>query len=145
MCAAAKRAGIDPVFTRGDNNDLFGAADFGILCSGTATLEAALAGLPMVIVYRGHPLNIFIAKRMVNIDRIGLPNIILGGETPTFPELIQRDADAASLADRVITILSAPGECDRLRDACREVKARLAGGRTSEAVAEEALRLAARE
>ena len=82
---AARRAGIEIVTTRGDIFDLFAAADFGIVCSGTATLEAALAGLPMVIVYRGNWLNLFLARRLIRIDRIGLPNIVLGGERCSFP------------------------------------------------------------
>jgi lipid-A-disaccharide synthase len=86
---AARAAGIEIVTTRGDLFDLFCAADFGIVCSGTATLEAALAGLPMVIVYRGNWLNLFLARRLIRIDRIGLPNIVLGGERCSFPELIQ--------------------------------------------------------
>ena len=100
---AARRAGIRIVCTRGDVFDLLAAADFGILCSGTVTLEAALAGLPMVIVYRGNWLNVFLARRLIRIDRIGLPNIILGGERCIFPELIQESAAPEPLAARVDT------------------------------------------
>jgi len=145
MRAAAKNAGIEPVFTRDDNFDLFGCADFGIVCSGTATLEASLAGLPMVIVYRGHRLNILLGRLLVKIDRIGLPNIILGGDQVAFPELIQKEAEAGPLARRVLSILRDQTECDKLRVACREVAEKLRGGDTSRAVAGEILGLAQRK
>ena len=114
---AAQRAGIEIVTTRGDIFDLFAAADFGIVCSGTATLEAALAGLPMVIVYRGNWLNLFLARRLIRIDRIGLPNIVLGGETCRFPELIQADAAPQPLAARVDALLRDEAALADLRSA----------------------------
>ncbi|HEY8155368.1 MAG TPA: lipid-A-disaccharide synthase [Myxococcota bacterium] len=139
---AARRAGIEIVCTRGDVFDLFAAADFGILCSGTATLEAALAGLPMVIVYRGNWLNLFLARRLIRIDRIGLPNIVLGGERCAFPELIQADAAPEPLAARVDGILRSEVALAEQRAACARVASRLAAGPTSRAIAEEVLQLA---
>ncbi len=137
MDNAAFTAGIKPIFTRGDNIDLFACADFGVICSGTATLEAALAGLPMVIVYRGHPLNIWLARRLVSIDRVGLPNIILGGDEMAFPELIQKDARAKPCAEKVLAILRDAGEYAKLVKACERVKNSLQGGDTSGRVARE--------
>jgi len=139
---AARRIGIEITCTRGEIFDLFGAADFGILCSGTATLEAALAGLPMVIVYRGNWLNLFLARRLMKIDRIGLPNIVLGGERCVFPELIQGDAAPEPLAARVDGILRSEAALAELRAACARVAAGLARGPTSRAIAEEVLELA---
>jgi lipid-A-disaccharide synthase len=139
---AARCAGIPIVCTRGDVFDLLSAADFGILCSGTVTLEAALAGLPMVIVYRGNWLNVFLARRLIRIDRIGLPNIILGGERCVFPELIQEDAAPEPLAARVGALLASETALAELRAGCARVAARLAGGPTSRRVAEEVLLLA---
>ena len=118
------------------------AADFGIVCSGTATLEAALAGLPMVIVYRGNWLNLFLARRLIRIDRIGLPNIVLGGERCSFPELIQADAAPAPLAARVDALLRDEAALAEQRAACARVAERLSGGPTSRAIAEEVLQLA---
>jgi lipid-A-disaccharide synthase len=142
--AAAHRAGVKIVCTRGDVFDLLSAADFGILCSGTITLEAALAGLPMVIVYRGNWLNAFLARRLIRIDRIGLPNIVLGGERCVFPELLQKDAAPEPLAARVDQLLRSEPAMAELRAACARVASRLAGGATSRAIAEEVLALAGR-
>ncbi|MCL4235186.1 MAG: lipid-A-disaccharide synthase, partial [Deltaproteobacteria bacterium] len=137
--AEAARIGLSIVTTRGDNFDLFSVADFGLICSGTATLEASLAGLAHVIVYRGHPLNMLLARRLVKIDRIGLPNIILGGASPIFPELIQQDATAQRLAERALGILRSPNDYERLRAACAEVRAKLTGGDVSGAIADDIL------
>ncbi len=141
LATVAANAGIEPVFTRGDNIDLFACADFGVICSGTATLEVALAGLPMVIVYRGHWLNIFLGRRLVKIDRVALPNIILGGPSPVFPELIQQEAKALPAAQKVLSILRDAGEYAKLQNACDRVKQSLLGGDTSALVAREILDL----
>jgi lipid-A-disaccharide synthase len=141
---AAQRAGLEIVCTRGDAFDLLSAADFGILCSGTITLEAALAGLPMVIVYRGNWLNAFLARRLIRIDRIGLPNIVLGGERCVFPELLQEQAAEGPLAVRVDQLLRSEPALAEMRAACARVASRLAGGPTSRAIAEEVLALAGR-
>ena len=140
--AAAARAGLPVVFTRGDNFDLFACADLGIICSGTATLEAALAGLPMVIFYRANLINAVLAKLVVKIDRFGLPNIILGGEESVYPERIQYRASARRLAEAAMPMLRDAAVRERLRDAGAEVRRRLSGGATSRAVAEEVMALA---
>lgn len=58
-----------------------------LVTSGTATLEAALAQTPSLIGYRGSPLSYFLAKQLIRVRYIGLPNLILN--EPIFPELIQ--------------------------------------------------------
>ena len=63
------------------------AADIALVSSGTATLETALIGTPMVIVYKVSWLSYFIGRRLIGIDRIGLPNIVTG--SMVVPELIQ--------------------------------------------------------
>ena len=142
MRGEAERTGVRVICVRGDTHDLLGAADFGILCSGTLTLEAALAGLPMLIFYRGNWLNAIVAKLLVETDRIGLPNIVLGGPKAVFPERIQHRARAAELAAEALRILDDPDELAALREATRRVREQLEGGATSRAVAEEALALA---
>lgn len=65
--------------------------DLAVVCSGTASLEAALAGVPHDIVYRTGALNYWLGRRLVRTERIGLANLVTGGEL--VPELIQ---DAAA-------------------------------------------------
>jgi len=81
-------------------------ADACVVCSGTATLETALCGTPLVIVYRTGWLNHAIARRLVRLDRIGLPNIVAG--TDVAPELIQQDVTAPRIAAAVAPWLDDP-------------------------------------
>ena len=142
MQRAAAEAGIAIVCTRGDNYDLFRSSDFGLLCSGTVTLEAALAELPMLIFYRGNWINAILAKLVVEIDRIGLPNIVLGGESPAYPELLQHHASARGLAEQALGLLRDEAALARLSDAGGHVRKRLTSVATSDAVADEILALA---
>ncbi len=74
-------------------------SDFAFICSGTATLEAALIGIPFVLSYIAKPLDYFIASRLVKLSHIGLSNIMFtkfkGREL--HPELIQEDVTAENL------------------------------------------------
>lgn len=88
----------------GQARRVMAASDVLCIASGTATLEAALIGTPMVITYRTNPLTYWIARHLVHIERIGLPNIILGRNA--VPELIQSEATPAALAAEVEQLLS---------------------------------------
>jgi lipid-A-disaccharide synthase len=72
-----------------DTYNIVYAADAAVVASGTATLETALLGRPMVIMYRVSPVTFAVARLLVHVDHIGMPNIILGRRV--FPELIQRE------------------------------------------------------
>lgn len=84
---------------RGDTYNLVHAADAALVASGTATLETALLGKPMAIMYRVSPFTFALARRLVRVDHIGMPNIILGRRA--FPELIQDEVVPEKLAAAV--------------------------------------------
>ncbi|MDD2356317.1 MAG: lipid-A-disaccharide synthase [Thiovulaceae bacterium] len=73
--------------------------DFAFICSGTATLEAALIGVPFILSYIAKPLDYFIASRLVKLDYIGLSNIMFDKfkEEALHPEFIQKDVTAQNL------------------------------------------------
>ena len=71
------------------------AADAVLVASGTATLEAALAGCPMVIAYRLSAVNWFVLSRMVGVPFVGLPNLLAGREV--VPEFLQGEATPEAL------------------------------------------------
>ena len=98
-----KESGLNVKITEGHNYDLFSVADLALATSGTVTLEAALCGLGSVIVYRTNPLTYMIAKMVVNIPHIGLPNIVAGKSV--VPELIQNDFTPAKVAKAAMELL----------------------------------------
>jgi lipid-A-disaccharide synthase len=93
---------------RGDSATLFAAADAGLCKSGTTTLEAALAGMPMVIAYRMHPATFAIARRAVRVSDIGLVNLVAGRRVA--PELVQGEATADALARAARPLLEPEGQ-----------------------------------
>ena len=84
--------------------DLLKHAKFGIVKSGTSTLEAGLLELPMVIVYKTSLLTYAIGKSLVKIKNFGMANIVL--DEQVVPELIQKDANADNIYNEAKNILS---------------------------------------
>jgi lipid-A-disaccharide synthase len=80
----------------GHATDALRAADVALVASGTATLEAALAGCPHVIFYKLNPVTAFIVGRKLLLPWVGLPNILAGRFV--VPELLQDDATVDNLA-----------------------------------------------
>ncbi|VFQ45208.1 lipid-a-disaccharide synthetase [Desulfoluna butyratoxydans] len=97
----------------GNPHDEFQNVDLAIACSGTVTFELALSGVPTVVLYRMNPVTYHLAKRLVKVDAISIPNLILGHHV--FPELIQDAATPEGIADEVVAILSDPDRLGRIR------------------------------
>jgi lipid-A-disaccharide synthase len=83
--------------------DVLEQATLVITASGTVTLEAAIAGTPMIIVYRVSPLSYWIGKRLINVTHIGLVNLV--GEESIVPELIQQDASVENISDEALAMI----------------------------------------
>lgn len=79
-------------------------SDFAFICSGTATLEAALIGTPFILTYIAKPLDYAIAKRLVKLDYVGLGNILFSHKyhRPLHPEFIQNEVNAQNLYNAYI-------------------------------------------
>lgn len=95
------------------------------VASGTATLETALFGTPLVVVYRVGALNYAIARRLVTLTRIGLPNIVAGAEVA--PELLQGALTGERLGTLLAEWLGDPAELARRRAGLAVVRERLGG------------------
>ena len=108
---AAKAAGIK-VF-EGNPHDEFQSVDLAIACSGTVTFELALSGVPTVVLYRMNPITYHVAKALVRVDAISIPNLIL--KTHVFPELIQDAATPQGIASEVMAILNDPARLADIR------------------------------
>jgi lipid-A-disaccharide synthase len=89
------------------------AADVLLVASGTATLEAALIGTPMVIVYKAHLLTYLLARLVMRVSRIGLPNIIAG--RAIVPELWQHEVTAERMAAQALSLLTSPQRATAMR------------------------------
>lgn len=133
-----KASGLEVKITEGHNYDLFSVADLAIATSGTVTLEAALCGLGTVIVYRTSAFNAFIARLVINIPNIGLPNIVAG--RTVVPELLQENFTPERVADSVLELLE-PERYEQLQQDLAFVKARLGEPGAVGRVAELALEL----
>lgn len=88
---------------RDDTYTALRAADAAIVASGTATLETALIGTPMVIVYKVSPVTYVIGRIMVDLVDYGLPNIVAGERV--VPELLQSEATPENIAKELKGLL----------------------------------------
>ena len=87
--------------------------DFAFTCSGTATLENALMGLPMVVAYRMSDFSFAVAKRIVKIQYISMVNILL--KRPVVKELMQEKVNPDALAQEALSLLNNPPRMAAMR------------------------------
>ena len=87
----------------GATYDALAAADCGIVASGTATVEAALLGTPMVVIYRVEPITAFFLKRMIRTPFISMVNLI--AERRVVPESMQDGFTPTAVESEVRRIL----------------------------------------
>jgi lipid-A-disaccharide synthase len=104
---------------RGDTYGVMRAADLLLVNSGTATLEAALLGIPMIVCYQLSRLTEAWARLLVRVPWISLANITLGRSV--VPELYQRAFTVERVAAEALRLLGAPAELDAQREAFREL------------------------
>ncbi|MCY3773171.1 MAG: lipid-A-disaccharide synthase [Gemmatimonadetes bacterium] len=115
-------------------------ADLLLVTSGTATLESACFGTPLLVLYRMSRLSWWIARRLVNIPDIGLVNVVAGRRIA--PEFLQEEVDPAVLSPVVLELLREPEKRRSMTRELREVRDRLGTPGASSRVAELALDMA---
>jgi lipid-A-disaccharide synthase len=140
--AEAVRAGtaawsIPPILIQdeADKFDAFAASAAGLTKSGTATLELALAGVPMLVAYRVNPITAMIARRLVKVRYASLLNLLV--DRLVVPELIQQACHPDHLAAELNRLLTDPAHAQAQRAAFAEPLALLRppAGTPSEAAA----------
>lgn len=115
------------------------ASDAVLAVSGTVTLQVALVGTPLLIIYRVAPLTYAIGKRLIKVPFFGLPNIIAGQEVAR--ELVQDAADPEILGAELNAILDNPAHAAALRQGLALVKDKIGPGGCSERVAQMAVEM----
>lgn len=128
-----KASRLDVKITEGNNYDLFSVADLALATSGTVTLEAALCDLGSIIVYKASPITFFIAKLVVKIPNIGLPNIVAGKQI--LPELLQDDFTPEKVAQKALEFLTSERNAQMHED-LKFVRERLGGSGAVKRVAQ---------
>ena len=117
--ACASR-GLNVDVIEGQNYDILQCCDAVMTVSGTATLEVALMGIPMVIVYRLAPLSYWVGRMLVKVPFIGLPNIL--SEKGIVRELIQDAASPENIAHEILHILNDEGYAATMRTDLAKVR-----------------------
>ena len=116
-------------------------SEIAVVASGTATVEAALLGTPMVIVYRGSELNWRLIRPLIKLDTFGMVNLIAGRRI--VPELMQHDVTGERIAREVLNFLRDPVRFDQMKRDLAEVRDLLTStsGSASERAASAIMRL----
>ena len=104
----------------GRNYDVMNSSDALIMASGSSTLEAGLFTVPMVIIYKVHPLTYFIARFFTHITHFGLINIVAGEEV--VPELLNEQVTAERIAAETLKVLKDPERARAVREKLRKVR-----------------------
>lgn len=102
--------------------------------SGTTTLEAALAGVPFVVAYRTHPLTWQVARRVVRVEHVALPNLV--AEERVVPELLQGEVTGEGLARALLPLLEDGAPRARVEAGLARVRERLGSPGAADRVAE---------
>lgn len=119
------------------SREALAASDVAAISSGTATLEAAILGTPMVIVYKESAINWHTLGRLITTDHFGLVNLVAGERVAT--ELMQDDLNGELLADELLSLLN-PQRNREMRRQLEDVTRRLGEGGASRRAAKLILR-----
>ncbi|MEK7268547.1 MAG: lipid-A-disaccharide synthase, partial [Nitrospirota bacterium] len=130
----AAGAGLGVRVVRDQPNEVMAASDLLLVASGTATLQAAVIGTPMVIAYRTSWLSYWLARLVIRVNWIGLVNIVAG--RGIVPELIQDEATAERLSDEGHRLLRDEAALSGMRAAFRAVRDSLGSPGASRRAAE---------
>lgn len=120
-------------FVQADSRDILANSDFGLVKSGTSTLEAALVGTPFLIAYRLSQASWLVGKKLIRTPFKGLVNLIAG--TEVVPEFIQGEATPEALSEAALEYLETPEKAQAMRSRLAKIREMLSVRCASESVA----------
>ena len=132
--------GPKPVVVHGETDAVLASADVAIVASGTVTVQAALHGCPMVVVYRVGPLTYRLGKPLVHVDTYAMVNLIAG--TRVVPELIQDEFTPEAAAAEALRVLTDAGHAAKVRADLAAVRTKLGSSGASRRAAEAVIEVA---
>ena len=118
-----KKFTLDLRIINGLTSDCLNMAEISMICSGTATLEAAITGKPFVIVYKTNLFNYLLYRPQIKIPYIGMVNIVAGKEI--IPEFIQFNAQPGKIAESVINLMQNNDFANQMKQNLEIVKSNL--------------------
>jgi lipid-A-disaccharide synthase len=118
---------------RGRMHEALRASDAAVVASGTATLETALIGTPMVIAYRVSLISYLIGRLLIEVDYVGLPNIVAGKKV--VPEFFNNTATTENIAEELFNILNDKKRRETMVDALSGIRGELGGHGAAEKAA----------
>ena len=119
------RDGRPAALVEAQTDDVLAASDVVVTASGTATVQTAIHGRPMVIVYRLSPLTYRLVRAFAHVDDAGMVNLIAGERV--VPELIQNDFTPPAVAAEVVGFLRNPARAAAAGSSLARVRAKLGG------------------
>lgn len=134
LAACALPPGLKVTRVEGETYNALAAADCAIVASGTATVEAALLGTPMVVIYRVTPITAAILRHMIRTPFIGMVNLIAGRQVA--PELIQNGFTPEAVEAEVRRLLESEPARAEAKAGLAEVRAKMGPGGAIERAAD---------
>jgi lipid-A-disaccharide synthase len=134
LLSARALEGLPVVQVTGQTHALMGTATLGLVASGTATVEAALLEMPMVVVYRLSPITYALGRPFVRVPHYAMANLIAGKRV--VKELIQKDFSPEAVAVEALSLLDDPARRATQRAELGEVREALGATGASERAAE---------
>ena len=132
--SSCEQSGIDIRLTRDNIYDVISECDAIVSCSGTVTLEIALLGIPLCIVYRMSWLSYQIMSRLITIPHIGLANIVANQHIVR--EFLQDDASSQNISNELFRLLNDSTYREQVKTGLQEVRKNLGKGEGSKHMAE---------
>jgi lipid-A-disaccharide synthase len=120
---ALKAAGVEYRLVEGDLHNIVAASDLAIAASGTVTLETAIVGTPLIIVYKANPITYLLYKIVNRAPFLGIVNIIAGREVA--PEFLQADMTPGNISAKALELLGDGAKLQSMREGLAAVRSSL--------------------